>query len=158
MALAAGMAEAALENCLYCRYVDLRATMLESWSYCPYSQECLADQWNYIDRDCPENGWSRGSENDLTTCEVEESAGVEFVSSKQYDLNEPLGTYRNITWTLPQGSFCVVTVDATEYVGRVLFTDVQGYLGIQDYDPEYDIKEKISFEDSVGKITVYNAQ
>ena len=45
-----------LENCLYCRYVDLRATMLESWSYCAYNQECLADEWNYIDRGCP-TGW-----------------------------------------------------------------------------------------------------
>ena len=35
-ALIAG-AEAALENCLYCRYLDLRASSLESWYYCPYN-------------------------------------------------------------------------------------------------------------------------
>ena len=79
-------------------------------------------------------------------CEIEEAKCPEFVSSQQYDLNEPLGKHRNITWTLPPGSKCEVTVDATEYVGRVLFADVQGYLGVEDYDPEYDIKEKISFE------------
>ena len=30
----ASVASAVLENCLYCRYLDLRATFLESWSYC----------------------------------------------------------------------------------------------------------------------------
>ena len=40
----------------------------------------------------------------------------------------------------------------------MLFADVQGYLGVEDYDPEYDIKEKISFEQEVGKVLIYNAQ
>ena len=33
-AMMAGFASAALENCLYCRYTDLGATFLESFSYC----------------------------------------------------------------------------------------------------------------------------
>ena len=37
------LANAALENCLFCRYTDLRATFLESWSYCETNEECLAD-------------------------------------------------------------------------------------------------------------------
>ena len=59
---------------------------------------------------------------------------------------------------MPPGSKCEVTIDATEYVGRVLFADVQGYLGIEDYDPEFDIKDKISFDGEVGKVLIYNAQ
>lgn len=50
MAAVASAQDGPLENCLYCRYTDLRATFLESWSYCRANQECLADQWNYIDR------------------------------------------------------------------------------------------------------------
>ena len=33
----ASVASAALENCLYCRYLDLRASSLESYYYCPYN-------------------------------------------------------------------------------------------------------------------------
>ncbi len=154
----ANVANAALDNCLYCRYVDLRATMLESWSYCPYSQECLEDQWNYIDRPCPEGGWSRGSDNTLFTCESEEVlCPPPFIASKQYDLNEELGKALNVSFSLISGAQCEVIVNATEYVGRVIFDDVQGYLGIEQYDPEYDVKERISFENEVGKIRIYNA-
>ena len=53
LAITAAMSNAAaLENCLYCKYTDERATFLESWSYCPDTQECLADEWNYMDREC----------------------------------------------------------------------------------------------------------
>ena len=52
---------------------------------------------------------------------------------------------------------CTVTIDATEYVGRVYFADIQGELGIEEYDPEFDRKEKISFENEVGKIVIFNA-
>ena len=52
MAAVAGIANAALESCLYCMYTDLRAVFLESYSYCDESQECLPDEWNYIDRPC----------------------------------------------------------------------------------------------------------
>ena len=157
VALLAASASAALEDCLYCRYTDLHATFLESWSYCAYQQECLADQWNYIDRACPESGWVRGKTSSLDFCEAEMAACPEFVSSLQYDLNEPLGAERNISWTLPSGAMCEVTVDATEYVGRVLFDDVQGFLGIDGYNPDYDMKEKISFQGEVGKVLIYNA-
>ena len=80
------------------------------------------------------------------------------MASKQYDLNEPLGKHRNLTWVLPAGTQCVVTIDATEYTGRVLFDDVQGYLGIDPYDPDYDFREKISFEQgTTGQVLIYNA-
>ena len=140
----ASIANAALENCLYCMYTDKRATFLESWSYCAKSQECLADEWNYIDRSC-DGGWKRASTYSLASCESEVAPCPEFYSTKQYDLNEPLGRAKNLTWVLPAGAQCNIFIDATEYIGRVLFDGVQGNLGIDPYDPEYDYSEKISF-------------
>ena len=40
---------------------------------------------------------------------------------------------------MPSGTKCVVKIDATQYVGRVLFDDIQGQLGVEGYDPLYDI-------------------
>ena len=51
----------------------------------------------------------------------------------------------------------MVKIDATQYVGRVLFDNIQGQLGVEGYDPEYDLSEKISFENEVGEVTIYNA-
>ena len=79
--MAAGVANAALDNCLYCRYTDLRASFLESWSYCTDSLECLADEWNYIDRDCV-SGWTQANVMTLDFCEAEEAPCPEFVASK----------------------------------------------------------------------------
>ena len=63
-----------------------------------------------------------------------------------------------MTWNLPSGAKCIVKVDASEYVGRVLFDDVQGFLGIEGFGPDQDIKEKISFEaGTVGEVLIYNA-
>ena len=71
----------------------------------------------------------------LAFCEATMEVCPEFVASKQYDLSEPLGKHKNQTWVLPQGGMCIVKVDATQYVGRVLFDDVQGFLGIEGRDP-----------------------
>ena len=112
-AAVASVAQAALENCLYCRYTDLRATWLESWSYCSTNQECLSDEWNYIDRPCVNGEWERAATFDLEYCETSEAPCPTFVASIQYDLNEPLGKHRNLTWVLPSGSSCNVTIDAS---------------------------------------------
>lgn len=58
---------------------------------------------------------------------------------------------------MPSGTKCVVKIDATQYVGRVLFDNIQGQLGIEEYDPDFDISQKISFENTIGEITIYNA-
>ena len=42
-------------------------------------------------------------------------------------------------------------------MGRVLFDNIQGQLGVEGYDPEYDLSDKISFENEVGEVTIYNA-
>ena len=152
----AAVGQAALESCLYCRYTDLRSAWLESWSYCRSNPECLSDVWNYIDRSC-EGDWIRGKELSLEQCEIEDAPCPEFVSSKQFDLNEPLGKAKNVTWTLPAGASCIIKVDATEYVGRVLFDDVQGAIGIEGVDPLQLVTEKISFDKTVGEVLIYNA-
>ena len=111
-AVMAGVTSAALENCLYCRYTDLKATFLESWSYCDSAPECLADEWNYIDRACS-GDWKRANKNTLDDCQASTAPCPEFVASKQYDLGEPLGKHKNLTWVLPSGAMCIVKVDAT---------------------------------------------
>ena len=149
VAMFATVANAFLENCLYCRYIDKRATFLESWSYCPSSQECLADEWNYIDRGCNDE-WTRANKISLEYCEASTTQCPTFTSSKQYDLNEPLGKHKNVTWVLPVGGYCNVTIDATEYVGRVLFDSTQGLLGVENLPIDADPYEKVSFEGEVG--------
>ena len=157
-ALIATVAQAALENCLYCRYTDLQATFLESWSYCNGGQECLADQWNYIDRDCSDGSWNRAAKLSLDDCQAETAPCPEFTSSKQYDLGEPLGRHRNLTWVLPSGSKCTVKIDSTNYIGRVLFDNIQGYLGVEDQPAEWDISQKITSPVGETKeVLIYNA-
>ena len=146
----------ALPSCLYCRYTDLKSTFLESYSFCDSAPECLADEWNYIDRPC-ESGWKRAKQKSLDDCNTQMVTCPEFVASMQYDLSEPLGTAKNLTWILPSGAKCVVKIDATNYVGRVLFADVQGYLGIEGRDPAIPLAEKISFEKEIGEVMIYNA-
>ena len=63
-----------------------------------------------------------------------------------------------MSFQLISGAQCEVVINATEYIGRVIFDDVQGYLCIEGYDPEYDPKTKITFENEVGKVRIYNAQ
>ena len=79
------------------------------------------------------------------------------MASKQFDLNEPLGRYNNRTWTLPSGSYCTIKIDATKYVGRIMFDKVQGLLGIEGRDPKAKLTDKISFENEEGEVTIYNA-
>ena len=62
-------AENALPSCLYCRYTDLKSTFLESYSYCDSASECLADEWNYIDRPCSSD-WKRAREKTLDDCKA----------------------------------------------------------------------------------------
>ena len=42
-------------------------------------------------------------------------------------------------------------------MGRVLFDNIQGYLGVEGQGPEWDINQKISFNEGVGEVLIYNA-
>jgi hypothetical protein len=46
-------------NCMYCKRADTNAGFLESYSYCASLNQCLKDQWNYLNRQCG-SGWTLG--------------------------------------------------------------------------------------------------
>ena len=107
----------------------------------------MKDEWNYINRDCL-SGWERGKTFALDKCEPNEVDCPSFVSSP-----EKYQRYENKTWSMAQGSKCVVRVDASEGIARVIFTSTS-YLGIE-YDAKID--EVITFESGVTDIEIYNA-
>ena len=58
----------ALPKCLYCKRNDENSGFLNSWSYCLTQDECLHNEWNYIQRECPDEGWRKGSSYVLDYC------------------------------------------------------------------------------------------
>ena len=81
MAVAATAAVAqASAQCLYCRRSDKEAGFLVGYSYCPASDECLKDAWNYVTRKC-EGGWQAGSKSSLEDCEATETQCPGFNST-----------------------------------------------------------------------------
>ena len=95
--------------------------------------------------------------NDLDYCKTQEVPCPKFTASEQYDLNAPLGKARNVTWNLQSGNMCKIEIDATKYIGRVLFDNVQGLLGIEGRDPTLKTTTPITFENTVGEVIIYNA-
>ena len=51
------------------------ASFLYSYSYCPGTETCLADEWNYLGKYC-RGGWKQGYSLDIETdCFAEEVIG-----------------------------------------------------------------------------------
>ena len=155
--IAAGLAAAvafaeALPKCMYCKRNDQNSGFLNSWSYCKKFDTCLHNQWNYIQRDCPDDGWQRGNSYDLNFCEAEDIACPEFVSDP-----EKYQTYQNNTWSLAQGGKCTVKIDAQKGVARVVFdwgvTNSQVGLIFDGYK----VGDVISFDSGENEIQIYNA-
>ena len=145
---AAAVAAQGSSQCLYCRNQDINSGFLVSYSYCEHQDTCLKDAWNYINRDCLSE-WQTGATLDLdANCLPEEVSCPSFVSS-----TEKYQRYENKTWSMAQGSKCVVSVDATEGIARVIFSSTL-YLGIE-YDAQID--DVITVESGVTDITIYNA-
>jgi hypothetical protein len=130
--------------------MDRNSGFLVSYSYCEISDECLMDAWNYINRDCA-SSWRLGEDYELNLCYPQKTVCQEvFVSSQ-----EKFGTYDNLTWTLPQGAYCDIVVDATAAVGRVIF-DETSFLGVDGTDIK--LGEVITVDQGqVKNITIYNA-
>lgn len=116
------------QTCLSCRRQDTNAGFLVSYSYCEQTDECIQDVWNYINRPC-ETGWTRGKELTLQACNATAVTCIDFESSP-----EKATQYLNRTWTLPVESFCLIRVDATEEIARVIF-DNTSFLGVEE--PQY---------------------
>lgn len=137
-------------ECMYCRRMDKNSGFLVSYSYCAQSDECLMDAWNYINRDC-QSGWKSGNSYELDLCNpISTTCHETFVSTP-----DKYGSYQNTTWTLPQGSYCDIVIDASQGVGRVIF-DETSFLGMDGTDKK--LGDVITFESgSTNTITIYNA-
>ena len=112
------------DSCLYCRRMDRVSHFLTSYSYCIQNEECLANAWNYLDYPCG-TGWRRGRDVPVEECKADEYMCPDFDS-----FIELAGEERNVTWSLPNGAMCKVRIDATQFVGRVIFDDVSD-LGVE---------------------------
>ena len=86
---------------------------------------------------------------DLNYCDLE------WVECPSFDSEEDLyGTWNNVSWSLPEGSQCNVTINATAALGRVIFEDTD-YLGIEFEDRRPN--DVITVEGAVTDVRVFNA-
>ena len=138
-------------NCMNCKKLDSSSSFLYSWSYCKWTDECLADVWNYMNAFCPST-WIQGWMIDIDAdCEATEAIGVcdPFVSSK-----DKYGEYSNVTKSLPPAAKCSVNIDASAALARVVFDDTQN-LGVLFNG--YVIGQPITIpEGEIQEITIYN--
>lgn len=112
------------------------------------------NQWNYIDRPCASN-WTQAAKLNITAdCGAQLVTCLNFVSTvdKIAAEGQPQLFY-NTTWTLPQQSYCVVTLDATKEVARVAFASTS-FIGA--LIPNYLIGTQYTVESGVENITIYN--
>ena len=135
--------EAASSKCMYCRRMDKNAGFLVSYSYCNQTDECLKDAWNYLNRECADD-WRKGTSYELDYCTPDEISCPEFVST-----TEKYQKYFNNTWSLASGGQCLVKIDATAGIARVIF-DNTSYLGIEY--PGAQIGDVITFEKGKNEI------
>ena len=142
------IAGAQSSQCLYCKRIDSRAAFLEFYSYCYARDTCLKDQWLYFNQGC-DSSWKLGRDTDLNLCNATLSTCPSFISKSQL-----AGIQTNHSQTLAKGQKCEVKVDATAFVGRVVF-DNQALLGVEI--DGYRIGEAHTIDGgSVENITVFN--
>ena len=93
--------EASLPNCMNCKLFDSQSSFLYGASYCPDTDECLKDEWDYINKWCPSKwipGWMLDIEKDCKG-ELNPKACFTYVTEKGFT-----GTYPNFpTSTLRSG-------------------------------------------------------
>ena len=142
VAMAAGSSK-----CMYCRRMDKHAGFLVSYSYCNQTDTCLKDAWNYLNRECAD-GWRKGTSYELDYCAPDDISCPEFIST-----TERYQKYFNNTWSLASGGQCLVKIDATAGVARVIF-DNTSFLGIEE-DKAY-IGKVITVETGIREILIYN--
>ena len=120
------------QTCLYCKRADSTGGFLVSYNYCKDSDRCYKDAWNYNTRAC-KDGWKRGRSVPLEVCAPTEVQCPKFTSSP-----DKYSTYTNETYTLPVGGKCTIAIDATDAVGRVIFTGTEelGFDGAHIYSDD----------------------
>lgn len=140
-------------NCLYCRKQDSEAGWLLSYSYCVDNDECLMDAWNYLDRPC-ESDWTRAKSFDIGYCNANSVTGcAEFESTP-----DDFGVQTNRTYSLAGGEYCIVKVDATQALARVIF-DESSDLGIESEEFGIMTAGKVyDVQSGVFEFTVFNAE
>ena len=92
------------------------SSFLYSYSFCKDSDVCLQDEWNYINQWC-KTKWVPGWMLDIDAdCNAQSVIGacLPFVST-------PGVTTQTRSANLPQGGQCTISIDATQYVGRLSF-------------------------------------
>ena len=135
--------------CLSCKLKDSASSFLYSYSYCKDTNECLQDEWNFINKWCPSKwipGWMLDIDAD---CQARQVIGacMPFVSVEGYVKNTKQSN-------LPQGGQCTLTVDATQALGRVQFNKAVS-LGVL-YNG-YEMGQPITIpKGEVQAITIYN--
>ena len=125
---------------------------MDSYSYCPTTAVCQFNEVDYINKWC-ELQWKQGWMIDiLGDCNAQPNPDcLNFVSDP-----EKYGQYFNETQYLSEGEYCTISVDATNGVARVAFTDVDS-LGVL-YNG-YEIGTQITVpEGEVQEITIFNGQ
>jgi hypothetical protein len=114
------------QTCLSCLRQDTTSGFLGTYSYCARTDTCVQNVWNYIDNPCPTE-WVRGRDLNLVNdCKANQTTCQDFTSTP-----EKASQYFNRTWTLPEMSYCVITVDANEEIARVIF-DNTSFLGVME--------------------------
>ena len=110
----------------------------------------MQDAWIYINRRCEGDGWILGSKLDLEThCESDEADPIDFEFTP-----DVYGDWNNSTKRLEENTYCDITMDATQGVGRVVFDDTTN-LGVEV--DGYTIGDVITVkEGEVRTIRVFN--
>ena len=106
---------AATGNCNYCKLMDTYSGMFYSYGFCQSSDTCVLEVWNHPNAWCNET-WVEGYTLDLVAnCEAPAQICQAYVSSDQY-------ANKNVTGTrsLQKGEMCTMTIDAKNFVARVL--------------------------------------
>ena len=111
-------------NCMWCKKLDSEAGFMYNYNFCSYNSTCYDDTWNLQNEWC-RSGWKQGFSQRLEEdCKAKKVPCATFTSADTF-------AAVNITASpkLGEGEYCVFTVDATAFVGRLLFKANSG-LGI----------------------------
>ena len=106
---------AGIAPCQNCKLQDTYSGPFYSYGYCPLSQTCYEDVWNHPNAWC-EVEWRDGYSLDLVEdCQTDTAICQPFTSSSLYEGKNLTGTR-----TLQGGESCVIEVDATSTVARIM--------------------------------------